>query len=106
MGWSTGHWEGDTLLVDVTGFNEQSWFDRAGDFHSDALHVVERYIPLSAGVLDYEATIEDPKTFTRPWKIHMPIYKHVEKEAQLLDFKCEEFVEELLYGHLRKHPGK
>lgn len=106
MGWSAGHWEGDTLVVDVTGFNEQSWFDRAGDFHSDALHVVERYTPVSAGVLDYEATIEDPKTFTHPWKIHMPIYKHVEANAQLLDFKCEEFVEELLYGRLRKHPRK
>jgi hypothetical protein len=106
MGWSAGHWEGDTLVVDVTGFNDQSWFDRAGDFHSDMLHVVERYTPVSANVLNYEATIEDPQVFSRPWKISMPLYKHVEKNAQLLEFKCVEFVEELLYGNLRKQPSK
>ena len=104
MGWSNGHWEGDTLVVDATGFNEDTWFDRAGDFHSDALHVVERYTPRSADTLMYEATIEDSKTFSRPWKISMPLYRHVEKNAQLLEFKCVEFVEELLYGPLRKHP--
>ncbi len=69
MGWSNGHWEGETLVVDVTGFNEDTWFDRAGNFHSDALHVVERYTPRSADTLNYEATIEDPKVFSRPWKI-------------------------------------
>lgn len=104
MGWSNGHWEGDTLVVDVTGFNEDTWFDRAGDFHSDSLHVVERYTPRSADTLTYEATIEDPKTFSRPWKITMPLYRHVEKNAQLMEFKCVEFVEELLYGPLRKQP--
>jgi hypothetical protein len=104
MGWSAGHWEGDTLVVDVTGMNDQTWFDRAGDFHSDMLHVVERYTRVSPDVIDYEATIEDPKTFSRPWKISMPLYRHVEKNAQLLEFKCVEFVEELMYGHLRKHP--
>jgi hypothetical protein len=106
MGWSAGHWEGDTLVVDVTGLNDMTWFDRAGDFHSDMLHVVERYTPVSATVLNYEATIEDPQTFSKPWKISMPLYKHVEKNAQLLEFKCVEFVEELLYGHLRKQPTK
>jgi hypothetical protein len=106
MGWSKGHWEGDTLVVDVTGFNDQSWFDRAGDFHSDALHVVERYTPISANALNYEATIEDAKVFTRPWKISMPLYRHLEKNAQLMEFKCVEFVEELLYGKYRKVPGK
>jgi hypothetical protein len=106
MGWSAGHWDGDTLVVDVTGFNDMTWFDRAGDFHSDMLHVVERYTPVSANVLNYEATIEDPQVFSRPWKISMPLYKHVEKNAQLLEFKCVEFVEELLYGHLRKQPSK
>jgi hypothetical protein len=104
MGWSAGRWEGDTLVVDVTGMNDQTWFDRAGDFHSEMLHVVERYTPVSPTVLNYEATIEDPMTFSRPWKISMPLYKHVEKNAQLLEFKCVEFVEELLYGHLRKKP--
>jgi hypothetical protein len=102
MGWSNGHWEGDTLVVDVTNQNDQTWFDRAGDFHSEALHVVERYTPRGPDVLMYEATIEDPKVFSRPWKITMPLYRHVEKSAQLLEFKCVEFVEELIYGRLRK----
>jgi hypothetical protein len=102
MGDSYGRWDGDTLVVDVSSFTEQTWFDRAGDFHSDALHVVERYTPVSRDVLMYEAAIEDPKVFTRPWKISMPLYRHVEKNAQLLEFKCVEFVEELMYGPLRK----
>ncbi|HUA21122.1 MAG TPA: hypothetical protein VMB25_20380 [Bryobacteraceae bacterium] len=104
MGWSAGHWEGDTLVVDATGFNDQTWFDRAGDFHSDALHVTERYTLVSPNIINYEATIEDPHTFSRPWKMSMPIYRHLEKNFQLLEFKCVEFVEELMYGHLRKHP--
>ena len=106
MGHSVGHWEGDTLVVDVTAQNDETWFDRAGNFHSDALHVVERYTPLGADALTYEATIEDPKVFSRPWKITMPLYRRLEKNAQLLEFKCVEFVEELMYGHLRKQPGK
>ena len=104
MGQSVGHWEGDTLVIDVTGFNDQTWFDRAGNYHSDALHVVERYRRTSADVLSYEATIEDPKVFTRPWKISLPLYRRQEKNAQLMDFKCVEFVEELLYGQWRKKP--
>jgi len=104
MGQSVGHWEGDTLVVDVTGFNDQTWFDRAGNFHSDALHVVERYTRTSPDVIAYEATIEDPQVFTRSWKISMPLYKRQEKGAQLLDFKCVEFVEELMYGQWRKKP--
>jgi hypothetical protein len=106
MGWSAGHWEGETLVVDVTGLNDMTWFDRAGDFHSDMLHVVERYTPVSPTILNYEATIEDPQVFSRAWKISMPLYKHVEKNAQLLEFKCVEFVEELMYGPLRKQPSK
>jgi hypothetical protein len=104
MGQSVGRWEGETLVVDVTGMNDQTWFDRAGNFHSDALRVVERYTRTSPDVISYEATIEDPKTFTRPWKISMPLYRRQEKNAQLLDFKCVEFVEELLYGEWRKKP--
>jgi hypothetical protein len=104
MGQSVGHWEGHTLVVDVTGFNDQSWFDRAGNFHSDALHVVERYTRTSPDVIAYEATIEDPNVFTRPWKISMPLYRRQEKNAQILDFKCVEFVEELMYGQWRKTP--
>jgi hypothetical protein len=102
MGQSRGHWEGNALVVDVTSFNDQTWFDRAGNFHSDQLHVVERYTPQGPNVLRYEATIEDPKVFTRAWKISMPLYRRLEPNAQLLEFKCVEFAEELLYGHLRK----
>jgi hypothetical protein len=104
MGQSVGHWEGETLVIDATGFNDQSWLDRAGNFHSDALHVVERYTRISPDVISYEATIEDPNVFTRPWKISMPLYRRQEKNVQLLDFKCVEFVEELLYGQWRKKP--
>ena len=102
MGWSNGHWEGETLVVDVTSLMENTWFDRTGNFHSDALHVVERYTPRSADTLTYEATIDDPKVFSRPWKISMPLYRRVEKDARLLEYKCVEFAEELLYGPLRK----
>jgi hypothetical protein len=104
MGWSNGHWEGDTLVIDTTGFNDLSWFDRAGNYHSDALHVVERLTPVGPDHLNYEATIEDKKVFSRPWKMSMPIYRRKEKGARLLEFRCVEFVEELIYGHLRK-PG-
>jgi len=105
MGQSAGSWEGDTLVVDVTSFNDQTWFDRAGNFHSEALHVVERYTPVSPDVLDYQATIEDPKVFTRPWKIRLPLYRRQDTNAQLLEFKCVEFVEEMMYGTLRKKTG-
>ena len=104
MGQSVAHWEGETLVVDVTGFNDETWFDRSGNFHSDKLHVVERYTRTSPDVISYEATIEDPQVFTRPWKISMPLYRRQEKNAQLLDFKCVEFVEELMYGQWRKQP--
>ena len=104
MGQSVGHWEGETLVVNVTDMNDKTWFDRAGNFHSDKLHVVERYTRTSPDVIAYEATIEDPEVFTRPWKISMALYRRQEKNAQILDFKCVEFVEELLYGPYRKHP--
>jgi hypothetical protein len=102
MGWSRGRWEGDSLVIDVSGFRPETWFDRAGDFHSDALHVVERYTPLSPYHMMYEATIEDPNVFTRPWKISFPLYRRVEKNVQLLEFKCVPFTEELLYAPFRK----
>jgi hypothetical protein len=104
MGWSNGRWEGETLVVDSTGFNDLSWFDRAGNFHSDALHVVERITASSPDHLNYEATIEDKNVFSRPWKISMPLYRRKERNAQIMEFKCVEFVEELIYGHLRKQP--
>ena len=102
MGWSNGHWDGDTLVVDTTGFNGMTWFDRAGNFHSDALHVVERITARSPETLLYEVTIEDPNIFTRPWQMSMPFYRRVEENAQILEFRCVEFVEDLIYGHLRK----
>jgi hypothetical protein len=104
MGWSRGRWEGDTLVVDVTGLREETWLDRAGDFHSDKLHVVERYTPMSPYHMQYEATLDDPKVYTRPWKISFPLYRRMEKNLQLLEFKCVPFTEELLYGRFRK-PG-
>jgi len=103
MGQSVGRWEGDTFVVDSKGFNDTSWFDRAGNFHSDKLHVVERWTRTAADVLSYEATIEDPETFTRPWKIRFPLYRRIDGR-QLMDFKCVEFVEEMLYGAYRKNP--
>jgi len=104
MGWSRGRWEADTLVVDVTGQREETWFDRAGNFHSDALRVVERYTPSSPYHLMYEATIEDPKVFTRPWKISFPLYRRMERNVQPLEFKCVPFTEELLYEAFRKKP--
>ena len=97
-------WEGETLVIETTGFNDQTWFDRAGNYHSNAMKVVERISARSADTLNYEATIEDPKVFTRPWKISMPLYRRVEKDARVIEFKCIEYTEELLYGHLRKQP--
>jgi hypothetical protein len=106
MGQSVGRWEGDTFVVDANGFIDQSWFDRAGNHHSEALKVTERYTMTDADHINYEATIEDKNVFTRPWKISMPLYRRVEKGARLGQFKCTEFVEELMYGHLRKEPVK
>jgi len=100
MGWSNGHWEGDTLVVEVTGFNGYTWFDRAGNFHSDALRVVERWTPMGPYHIEYEATIEDPKVFTRPWTMSFVLYKNVEPQAQLIEFNCVPFVEELMYAPL------
>ncbi len=102
MGQSVARWEGDTLVVDVTGLNDATWFDRAGNFHSEALHVVERYTMTGPDHIRYEATMEDPNVFTRPWTIRMPLYRRIGEDAALQQFKCVEFVEELMYGHLRK----
>jgi hypothetical protein len=93
---------GRHLVVDVTSFNDQTWFDRAGNFHSDALHVVERYTPIGPDTIDYEVTIEDPKVFSKAWKMRMPLYRRLENNAQVLEYMCVEFTEELLYGALRK----
>ncbi len=102
MGWSVGRWEGDTLVVNVTNQKPDTWLDRAGNFHSGELRVEERYTLMGADHLMYEATLEDPKVFSRPWKISFPLYRRLEANAELLEFKCVPFAEEVLYGHLRK----
>ncbi len=106
MGRSHGDWEGDTLVVDAQGFNGESWFDRAGNYASSGLHVVERYTPMGPNAILYEATIEDPAVFTRPWTIEMPLYRRLEANAQVLEYKCVEFSEDLIYGHLRRVPTR
>ena len=92
MGDSRGHWDGDTLVVDTTHFNGLTWFDAAGNFHSDQLHVVERYTPITPHHIDYEVTIEDPAVFTRPWTMRMPLYRRMEDGLQLLDYDCVDFI--------------
>jgi hypothetical protein len=106
MGYSRGRWEGRTLVVEAAHFNDKTWFDRAGNYHSDALKVTERYTPVTADVINYEATIEDPKVFSRPWKMGTQLYRLKDPNAQLLSFKCPEFAEELMYGQFyRKKPS-
>jgi hypothetical protein len=100
MGVSNGHWEGDTLVVETSGFNGRAHLDRAGNFFSSNLKVLERFTMESPTVIRYEATMTDPQTYSKPWTIRMPLYKHVEKDAELLDYKCVPFVEELLYKDL------
>ena len=90
LGDSRGRWEGETLVVDSNDFTDQTWFDRAGNFHSDSLHVVERYSRTSLDHIKHEVTIEDPKVFTRPWKMSMPLYRRQEPNVQLLEYACYE----------------
>jgi hypothetical protein len=104
MGDARGKWEGDTLVVDTVSLGDKTWFDEAGNFHSDALKVTERFTPVDATHLTYEATIEDPKTFTRPWKISMPLYKRLEKNLELLDYECAEHVYEKLFKERAAKP--
>ena len=94
MGDSRGRWEGDTLVVDVVDFNEETWFDRAGNFHSDELHLVERFTPLDRDHITYDVTVEDPKVFTRPWRMSMILYRHRETNLQLLEYERYAFDEE------------
>ena len=104
MGQSVGKWEGDTLVVVTTGFNDQTWFDRSGTHHSNQLKVTERFTMSGANHIRYEATMEDPEVFTAPWKISLPLYRRMEPDARLMDFKCVEFVEELIFGEHRRKP--
>jgi len=102
MGHSVGHWEGNTLVVDVTSLNDRTWLSRSGDFHSDALHLVERITPITTDALRYEVTVDDPNVYTRPWKMSMVLYRQLEDNAMLMDFRCIDYVEETFLGHLRK----
>ena len=104
MGHSVGRWEGDTLVVEVDNFRDNGWFDRAGNHHSGALRLEERFTLATPNVINYEVTIEDPNTFARPWQIAMPLYRRMEPNMQLLEFRCQEFAEEFMYGHLRTTP--
>ena len=106
MGQSVGRWDGETFVIEVSGFNDQSWFDRAGNHHTEQMKVTERYTMTDADHIRYEATITDPGTFSKPWTMSMPLYRRVERGARLGQFKCVEFVTELMYGHLRKEPLK
>jgi hypothetical protein len=103
MGHSVGHWEGSSLVVHVTDFNDRTWLSRSGDFHSDELDVVERFTPVTADAIRYEVTLTDPNVYTRPWKMGMVLYRQLEDNATLMDFRCIEFVEETFLGHLRKN---
>lgn len=105
MGWSNGSWDGDTLVVEVVANDDRTWFDRAGNYHSSEMTVTERYTLVSENHIQYQATIDDPQVFTRPWTIEMPLYRRVEPTAELLEYKCVEFSENLLYGeHLLEPP--
>jgi len=104
MGQSWARWEGDTLVIETTGFNDSTWFDRAGNFHSDQLKVTERFTRTSDYTIDYSATMDDSAVFERPWTIRMPLYRRVGPDETMLQFNCVEYVEEMMYGHLRKEP--
>ncbi len=100
MGWSNGSWDGDSLVIEVNSSIDQTWLDRAGNHHSPAMIVTERYTLVDENHIQYEATINDPKTFSRPWTISMPLYRNIEDDARLLEFNCVEYAEQLLYGDL------
>ena len=119
MGWSNGRWEGDTLVIDTRGFMGGTisaldpegaisvrFLDRAGNYHTDGLHVVERIRRIGPDHLSYQATIEDPNVYTRPWTISMPLYRRLEPDMQLGEFKCEEFVSDLVYGKYQRTPSR
>ena len=105
MGHSRGRFEDGSLVIEVDGFLGKTWLDRAGNFHSDALEVIERFTHKNSDVILYEAEISDPKVYERPWRIKMPLYRRQEDNARLFEFKCIEFAEDLIYGHLNKDPG-
>jgi hypothetical protein len=100
MGRSNGSWDGDTLVIEVNSLLADPWFDRSGNYHSNRIRVTERYSLIDDHVMQYEATIVDPETFSEPWTIRMPLYRHIEENARLLEFNCVKYAEQLLYGDL------
>ena len=102
MGFSIGRWEGESLIVETTKFNGRNWLDRAGNYNSDKLKLTEKFTLQTPDVIKYEVTIDDPDVYTKPWKISMPLYRRMEPNAQLLDYRCIEFAEEFMYGNLRR----
>ena len=95
---SRGHWEGDTLVVDVTNNSDKIWFDSHGSFHSDAMHLVERWTMVDANTIYYEATIEDPKVYTQPWKLAVTLDRNKDKKVELWEEACREGNGELVDG--------
>ena len=102
LGDSRGKWDGDTFVVDVVHFTDQTWLDRAGNFHSEALHLVERYTMTGPDHINYEVTVEDPKVFTRPWKMSMVLYRRKEPNVRLLDYVPALLMEEELAEQERR----
>ena len=102
MGISNGHWDGDTLVVTTSGFNDKTWLDRSGNYHSINMVVTERFQMLDRDHIRYTATIEDPDIFERPWDISLVLYRNIEPDARIVEFKCVPFSEERLYRDLRK----
>ena len=106
MGKSMGRWDGDALVVTTKWQNGQSWLDRAGNYSSSKLTVTERFTLLGADHISYEATLDDPQTYTRPWTIEMPLYRQIDPQAELLEHKCVPFADGLLYQDLIKKGSK
>lgn len=100
MGTSYGSWDGNTLVVVTLAQNGETWLDRAGNFVAPTTTVTERFTPMGPDHMDYTVTFEDPEIYTRPWTIEMPLYRRMEDNAQLLEFKCVPFAEMYLYGDL------
>lgn len=115
MGDSRARYEGDTLVVDATNFTAETWFDRAGNHHGEQLHIVERFTRVGPDVIRYEATLEDPGTFSRPWKISFPLYRRQEQNFRLLEYPCHALQDEDVHNrtgvpqtpgwHLRNEAG-
>ena len=100
MGKSTGAWDGNVLVITTIGMNGKTWLDRAGNFASADVKVTERFIPVDSDHIRYQATLEDPKTYSRPWTMEMPLYRLIDQNAEVLEHKCVPFADKLLYSDL------